>query len=228
MGDFNEEIGLDFVHVRDVNGVGHWFLSVVDLWTTYHVVGYAPSHKPEVVAEVFNDLWVSTFGPPKILRIDKDGGFRSTFMEMVERYECFVTACAAQAHWQHGRVERQGGWLKELSRRTIESTSASGVQELKLAMACCCGAKNSLRRRAGFSPNQWVFGVEPRLDGDLCDGENLTIMHNSPTEAVTRRYRIRTAARCAFIEMQTCDVIRRAALSRSRIHKGPWESGSYI
>ena len=53
-------------------------------------------------------------------------------------------------------------------------------------------------------------------------------MPNTPNQAVARRWAIRTEARKAFIEMQTCDAIRRATLGRNRVHKGPWEVGTHV
>ena len=37
-------------------------------------------------------------------------------------------------------------------------------------MAEVLNAKNQLRNKDGYSPRQWVFGVNPRLPGDVVDG----------------------------------------------------------
>eukprot|EP00969_Alexandrium_andersonii_P276992 12243541-Alexandrium_andersonii.AAC.1 len=100
-------------------------------------------------------------------------------------------------------------------RRTAEATTADTAEKLEVVACCCAGAKNSLRRRCGFSPNQWVYGKEPRLPGELCDEENFCSAQ-TPTESIGRRYQVRTAARRAFVEMQTCDTLKRASLGRNR------------
>jgi hypothetical protein len=38
--------------------------------------------------------------------------------------------------------------------------------EIDEAVAAVCDSKNSLRNRSGFSPRQWVFGLNQRLPGD--------------------------------------------------------------
>ena len=38
--------------------------------------------------------------------------------------------------------------------------------EIDEAVAAVCDSKNSLRNRRGFSPRQWVFGLNQRLPGD--------------------------------------------------------------
>ncbi len=228
VGDFNSSIALDFLHIRDANKKGYWFLSCVDMATTYHVVGHVPSRKPEVVAQIFNDIWVTPFGTPRQVCIDQDGGFRAHFQDMVEKYGAFITSAAGQAPWQHGRCERQGGWLEEIARRTMNSMTTEGLDDMKLLMSCCCGAKNTLRRRAGYSPAQWVFGAEPRLESDFLEESHPTSMLNTPSESMAKRLKMRTEARVAFIRMQTCDVLRRAALSRVRVKRAPAEAGSYV
>eukprot|EP00959_Pyramimonas_sp_CCMP1952_P207987 4350908-Pyramimonas_sp.AAC.1 len=59
------------------------------------------------------------------------------------------------------------------------------------------GAKNSLRRRAGFSPAQWMLGLDPKMPGDLVDDTANYSAHSlaANDENIRRRYAIRTAAR---------------------------------
>ena len=143
--DFNDKVGIDCFYVRDANKKGFWCLSMVDLSTTDHIAAPCESHKPEHVAEVMESLWFETFGPPQQLVIDQDGAFKSVFLETMEPLGTMVTSCAGAAHWQHGRVERQGAWLKELARRTADGASAQGRKELKWVVTASCAAKISLR-----------------------------------------------------------------------------------
>ena len=228
VGDFNAAVALDFIHVKDVAGKAYWCLSCVDLTTTYHVVGLVTSHKPAEIAQIFNDIWITPFGMPRQLNVDQDGAFRSNFTEAMEHYGAFVTATAGCAPWQHGRCERQGGWLKEIVRRTVEASSATGADEMRIVMSCCAQAKNTLRRKCGYSPAQWVFGAEPRMTADFMEEPENMAMLTTPSESIARRMQIRTEARAAFVRMQTCETLRRAALARTRPHRGNWTAGSYV
>ena len=202
--------------------------SCVDLATTYHVVGLCNSHKPAHVAQVLLDTWITPFGMPGRLCIDQDGAFKSVFQDSVEQLGAFVQCSAGQAPWQHGVCERQGGWLKEIARRTGEATTPIGAEDMKLLMTGCCNAKNTLRRKAGYSPAQWVFRAEPRLVADFMEEPHLLTTMNTPAGAMARRMQMRTEARAAFVRIQTCATLRRAMLSRTRPRRAGWAAGEYV
>ena len=86
-------------------------------------------------------------------------------------YGARIQVAAPQAAWQIGRVERHGHCWKEMFKRTAEHTSVRGLAEMRMTCVVVSAAKNSLRRKCGFSPNQWVFGTGPRLPGDLADDD---------------------------------------------------------
>ena len=96
---------------------------------------------------------------------------------------------------------------------------------MKLLMTGCCNAKNTLRRKAGYSPAQWVFGAEPRLEADFMEEPHLLTTMNTPAGAMARRMQMRTEARAAFVRMQTFDTLRRAMLSRIRPRRAGWAAG---
>ncbi len=121
---------------------------------------------------------------PRQLNVDQDGAFRSNFTEAMEHYGAFVTATAGCAPWQHGRCERQGGWLKEIVRRMVEASSATGADEMRIVMSCCAQAKNTLRRKCGHSPTQWVFGAEPRMTADFMEEPENMAMLTTPSESI--------------------------------------------
>eukprot|EP00969_Alexandrium_andersonii_P234353 10347544-Alexandrium_andersonii.AAC.1 len=58
--------------------------------------------------------------------------------------------------------------------RTVEHETVTGLAEARVACACVSQAKNSLRRRCGFSPAPWVFGSEAKLPGCLVDAPEQT------------------------------------------------------
>ena len=44
---FGDEICVDCIQVHDAGQVGHWFLSILDRATSFHLLGYLPDHSPE-------------------------------------------------------------------------------------------------------------------------------------------------------------------------------------
>eukprot|EP00959_Pyramimonas_sp_CCMP1952_P133481 2791359-Pyramimonas_sp.AAC.1 len=80
------------------------------------------------------------------------------------------------------------------------------------------GAKNSLRRRAGFCLAQWVLGGDPKRPADPGDDTANYSAHSLATNDgnIRRRYAIRAAARESFMRMQNDDQLRRAMLARAR------------
>eukprot|EP00959_Pyramimonas_sp_CCMP1952_P185107 3870655-Pyramimonas_sp.AAC.1 len=108
--DFNEQIGLDRYTIKDVDGQSWDFLSVVDLGTTFHVVGMIESHHSEVLVKVFTQIWTGWAGPPASAVVDLERGFGSVFQDALEKFNCVVVPVAGQAAWQRGRTDCRGGW----------------------------------------------------------------------------------------------------------------------
>ena len=227
---FNADIGIDILYIEDVLGNRYYAVSIVELSTTYHVVTLVRSLVPRNVAEVIMDLWVCWAGPPETVHMDNGTEFASTVRDAFDHMGTRIRVSAPQSPWQVGRTERQGGWFKEMLRRTVKHTSATGWDEMRWTCACVCAAKNSLRRRCGFSPNQWVFGTEPRIPGDLTDQGHQTGVLSAidGDEEVHKRFRVRMAARAAFVEMQDDSTVRRALLRRARVRRGPYQVGDRV
>ncbi len=124
IGDFNDEVGIDGLYLRDMRGRAHLYLSLVELSTTYHVCRRLKNREPKTVAKVFKELWVA--GPPKHVRIDPGGMFFKEFQEAMDSMGISVKSTAGQASWQRGRVERHGGWLKLTLNRVVAHKSVLG------------------------------------------------------------------------------------------------------
>jgi len=227
-GGFNDEVGLDGIYVRDVSGKAYLYLSVVELSTTYHSAVRLRNRKPSTVASAFRAVWPA--GPPKAVRIDMDGMFMKEFQEAMDILGVNVLPAAGQAHWQHGKTERHGGWLKLMLSRVVEHKSVRGKADMDVAVWETCAARNDLRRVCGFSPAEWVFGSSPRLEADLVDGAGALAQHSlahTSTE-LARRMAIRSAARRAFVELQNSQALRRALLRKPRVSRLNWGQGDIV
>ncbi|CAK0840847.1 unnamed protein product [Prorocentrum cordatum] len=184
--DFGDDVGFDCFELEDVDG-SYWYFSIVDLATTFHVATLIGRHTSQEFAAAFES-------------------------ELFQSFNTVQLPIAGQAHWQLGRVERQGAWWKDLAARTIEHSSIRGEDEM---------------RRAGFSPAQRVLGRDPKMPGDLVDDTANYSAHSlaANDEKIRRRYAIRTAARESFMRMQNDDQLRRAMLARARTVATPLSVG---
>ncbi|CAK0836030.1 unnamed protein product [Prorocentrum cordatum] len=211
----------------DVDGKSYWYFSIVDLATTFHVATLIDRHTSQEFAAAFERCWASWAGVPDRVHFDMEKGFGGALSELFQSFNTVQLPIAGQAHWQLGRVERQGAWWKELAARTIEHSSIRGEDEMRTLAIMVSGAKNSLRRRAGFSPAQWVLGRDPKMPGDLVDDTANYSAHSlaANDEKIRRRYAIRTAARESFMRMQNDDQLRRAMLARARTVATPLSVG---
>ncbi|CAK0887145.1 unnamed protein product [Prorocentrum cordatum] len=225
--NFGDDVGFDCFELKDVDGKSYWYSSIVDLATTFHVATLIGRHTSQEFAAAFERCWVSWAGVPDRVHFDMEKGFGGALSELFQSFNTVQLPIAGQAHWQLGRVERQGAWWKELAARTIEHSSIRGEGEMRTLAIMVSGAKNSLRRRAGFSPAQWVLGRDPKMPGDLVDDTANYSAHSlaANDENIRRRYAIRTAARESFMRMQNDDQLRRAMLARARTVATPLSVG---
>ena len=225
--DFGDDVGFDCFELKDVDGKSYWYFSIIDLATTFHVATLIGRHTSQEFAMAFERCWASWAGVPDRVHFDMERGFGGALSELFQSFNTVQLPIAGQAHWQLGRVERQGAWWKELAARTIEHSSIKGEDEMRTLGIMVSGAKNSLRRRAGFSPAQWVLGRDPKMPADLVDDTANYSAHSlaANDEKIRRRYAIRTAARESFMRMQNDDQLRRAMLARSRTVATPLSVG---
>ena len=113
-------------------------------------------------------MWLEWAGSSKRMVCDQERGFQKDYFDRREEQQIHVKYIAGQAHWQLGSLERQQGWLRSMWGKVVEHEGID-YSEADWTLAQLVHAKNSLRRR--HAPSQWVFGVEPRMEHGLRDGE---------------------------------------------------------
>ena len=119
--------------------------------------------------------------------------------------------------------------VQEIIKRVIDEKSI-GAEDIDPAIQACNSAKNELRRRHGFSPNQAVFGRDPRVAEELCSGgdEERFIELMSQDRQRQKEVAIRTAARMAFFRTQLDTKFRRSLLQRARVKRGGYRIGELV
>ena len=222
---FNDQVLLDCCQIKDVHGKGFWFLCMLDRATMYHTIDLMDNHTPESLLRAFRSSWKNAFGPPKEITIDQERGFIGPEFSEPLHDECtVVTSIGGQAHWQHGKIERHIGILKEMVVRVVKANQVAGPEKLQLACRECTRAKNSLIREHGFSPEQLVFGQEVRREGELWANGEPVAYHPGVGDRghhLALVMRTRLAARKAFVEAQAQDMLHRTVRNRTRAWKEP-------
>ena len=105
--------------------------------------------------------------------------------------------------------------------------------DVRLGAAETNRTKNSMMRKGGFAPVQWVLGRDVRIPGSLMgpSGASRLEVHESvltPGSEMAKQVALRDAVRRAFIEVDSDDRMRRAILARNRPMRGPFPPGSLV
>ena len=217
---FGDEVHLDCICVHDSSAESHWYLSIVDRATSYHILELLRDHSPLELNKAFDRAWSKWAGPPLRVPVDFEGGFRGAeFWSQVSEAGSSLVSIAGTAHWQGGKVERHNQTIKDMLRTVIRQTSPKGREAMRTVGREVAWAKNSLVREHGWSPVALVFGKEPRVYGEL-HGEGEPIAYHprvgDPGSEVARRMQYRYHAKLEYIRAQARHMLARTAHNRVR------------
>ena len=96
---FGDEVHLDCICAHDSGGESHWFLSIVDRATSYHIVELLRDHSPIELNKAFDRAWSKWAGPPLQVSVDFEGGFRGKeFWTKVSEAGSALVSIAGTAH----------------------------------------------------------------------------------------------------------------------------------
>ena len=231
--DFNVGVCCDTFEVEVGSRKIHAF-SVICEGTNYHVV--VPLWKGKTAEETrraYRRGWKSPFGSP--IRLFTDGGseFGGVFQEGLFLDGTADERSAAYSPWQNSLIERHGQTWKSMFHKVCNTVIPSNMDEIEEVFEQVNVAKNTLVHKSGYSPNQRVFGKDPRLPGFVYGGgEDVNVVVNSGYLAGDPSYvksmEIRHAARKAFIEHDHEDRVRRAIEHRTRPERGPFIPGCKV
>ena len=236
--DFNVMIGLDVFEEKDASKQSWSWLNIFDQGTTFQVCALLPdSHgnpSGAVVLEALQSHWLSWAGyPERGVVTDRAKYFLSDVAEHFSDHGCTFSSAAKAAPWQIGAVERHGGLWKEVFRRVAWAEQVSGRDGVLMLTAAVTQAKNSLSRRHGFAPSQWVLGRDLRLPAALCDDSEVArvgrqALAETPGSRFHRQNQLRVAARESFVKAANDSALRRAELRKIRPTRGPFPVGTYV
>ena len=225
---FNERVMLDLLYAKDSAGETFVFLNQVDDAITYQVLTLLPGRESQHINKALVNGWFRFFGFPESLLIDAEGAMKSfDFEELMAQSGIMIRFVPPDAHYQLGKGERHGDIVREIMHRLIHQHGIIGSDSMDIAATMSTHAKNSLTRRAGASPAQWVLGQNPRLPASLIsETENAEAMHQL---TLSRRLQmieqVRHDAMKIFLDFDNDASLRQAMLRRPRPWRGPFEVG---
>ena len=218
---FNERIGFD---VKQVPG---WntnqkvkCLNIVDYASSFQVMlPFFEQETSEQLRNLFQTRWVSWAGQP--LEVLVDPARTNTAEAMVNALETEgtrVLTTAAEAHNQLGKVEKHGHLFEVVLQKVLDQIQPRSREEFELCVIQTMNAKNDLLNQKGLSPNQLVFGRNPRVPSELVQEMPCPVAATSPMhdEQAARSAAIRAQARASLMLAQDSSVLREALNARPR------------
>ena len=107
--NFGDEVHFDCICVYDSGADSHWFLSIVDRATSFHILELLRDHSPEELHKAFDRAWAKWAGPPLRVSVDFEGGCRgSEFWQKVSEAGSSLVSIAGTAHSRASQPDHQG------------------------------------------------------------------------------------------------------------------------
>ena len=228
---FGDRLMLDLVFVRDVTSHLHTFLSQVDDGTTYHVMDLLTSRTSEEVAQMLSRGWFKYFGFPDEMLLDAEGAMRGwDFEVMCAQAGIKVRFVPPDAHYQIGKAERHGQAAKHIMKRLVSQFAVTTADEMQQIANMACFAKNTMARRSGASPCQWVYGRAPKVPTALLSEPDAIEAKQviSDSETLRRIEEQRLQAMLQYLQFEHSEALRKAVLRKSRPWRGPVEVGARV
>ncbi|CAK0815738.1 unnamed protein product [Prorocentrum cordatum] len=236
--EFNVLLAMGCFENVDSAGNSWEFLGIMCMGTNYYVVCLLEdTHNNPKASEVrkFYELcWVSWAGKPEeAIVVDRARSFLGEFADYLEQEGVRLDSAALASPWHIGKMERRDGIWNSMLTRVVHDKQVAGLEEMRTAVAERNRAKNTLARRAGFSPYLWVLGRDVRLPASLADDAEVErvgeqVAAATPGSRFARKAEIRTQCRMAFIQTDTEDRLRRAELRQIRPTRGPFVVGQWV
>ena len=173
----------------------------------------------DLIARLYR-LWTKAYGRPRYVKLDAGRcNLGQSFLDVLERDRTTALDVPGEAHEQMGDVESQGRHFEETLQRVIDEMSPENFNEWSECVDVTCEARNSLLRRAGYSPYQLVFGRDPEFPGDDLAQEQPDPISNSAIleDAIAEfQHRARSVARQEVLKQLDHRAARVALNARPR------------
>ena len=218
--EFNEKLAIDLSFYKD-----NIILHMVDMWSRLSISVPIPRKKPSEVINSIMQSWIAYFGVPGSILNDNGGEFTAEeIREMKSILNVVDLTTGADSPWQNGLCEKNHALVDTILERLDEDYPDV---DLSTKLAWAGMAKNSLQMTYGWSPNQLVFGQNPRLPNIISEGppawENSTV-----SEKVAKHLNTLHGARKAFILSENSSRLKTALQSKVRTCNEVYDFGDIV
>ena len=222
---FNQIVAFDEFEVTLSDGTAQLILMITDEASGYSVTVPLEGRKlvpTDTVTRSLDIGWISWAGPPECLRFDSARPHLSAAMQQFCRtYGITEYVAPPEAHNANPAVEKRIDFWKDHFMKVSSELSLTKSDDAWTWCNKITAAQNQHFRYGGFSPNQWVFGRDPRAPTSLLSDEArlLAVQETQDDVAPARRAEdIRRSAQRAMLELDDARAVS-AALSRQK--RGP-------
>jgi hypothetical protein len=237
--EFNHEIGIDVVEVKDITGTVYDILNIGDYGTTFEqafIVREARTNgtpSSQSCLEAFVNGWVRPFGWPKLVAVDRGLHNRGVFGTTLAKKGIRFRPAGLESPEQIGRVERRNAVLKHLLDKVTKETNVGDRKAMEMALTESIVTINEMSRHGGFAPVQWVLSRFPRQPATLGDEQEradigaIQAHLDGPTAfALQAEYRLQ--ARKAFVGWDCRKRVQRDILRNASAVTGPYKVGDIV
>ena len=230
---FNETIGLDVFEVKDAAGTRFQILHAICHGTTFQcgeVLGEAQGVPSSArCMQAFLRFWSCWAGTPQYILADRGLHNRGVFQSELEKAGVKFRTVATEAPWELGRAERHGRILKHMMNKIVMAEQVTGKDEMRMALAEALNTKNRLGNLAGFSPQQWVLGHHPKMEGWPDEEISETyVLDEDAMSAFNRRAAFREASRLSWMQEDSQKRIRKGILRQGGSEHGIYRTGDMV
>jgi hypothetical protein len=158
----NQVVGIDYVQVEltkddgEGNEIEHKFnvLTCVCLATDFAQQIIVPPG-PNALSKAFHQAWTRAYGAPEIVYMDPTYiSLSKDFQRYLSHHDIKLLHCAAESHWQLGRLEIANRVLRGMAQRCWRTSSRPAEEVIE----ACASVRNQQMRKNGFSPCTMVLG----------------------------------------------------------------------
>ena len=218
---FNEKVAMDLKQW----GSKRWILHLIDMFSRYTISVFVTRKTGTTIIEAIINHWIGYFGVMGGIFSDNGGEFRNDEMREVASildYELCTTA--ADSPYQNGLCERNHAIVDLMLSKLV--TDYPKISE-NVLLRWANMAKNSLQMWNGFSSNQLVLGINPRLPS-IMNGKIPGLNESTISEALAKHLTALHATRRAFVESESEEKLKRALRSRVRASETVYKRGDKV
>ena len=214
---------MDLFHFKDAVEEKFWVVHAVDAASQFQVARVLEAKSADAVVKFLNEYegWISILGTPKTLVVDSGPEFiAEKFQAACDFHDITLHHVAVEAPWANGIAERGGQALKTICRALSVQFTPHGRADMSMVLSAALEAVNGDIGESGYSPQQFVWGKQPRLAGMVIPSglrDRLaahSLIENSPS--MERQIAMKEMARVSMVRLKYSRSLRRAELARAR------------